>query len=215
MGVQKAVFKFIIRWASQYKKGTTLQKRLACNLRAVQDLKVSYCACRLYKDDKFGGFTAETYCSMTMISCWLYRCLLEEDLVPQLPWGHNSDPQSAWLREDNLNWLYARDIHYPSLITAPEAKEMVKRYMRLRKKPKVINKPRDQITGREIRELVSRMYNMLRAIFCVDISETAARNRSTASVIWFLGHIKKLDAKMNPKRKAPIWITKFNFLGLL
>jgi hypothetical protein len=33
--------------------------------------------------------------------------------------------------------------------------------------------------------------------------------------MWFLGHIEKLDAKMNPKRKAPIWITKFNFLGLL
>jgi hypothetical protein len=94
---------------------------------------------------------------MTMISCGLYRCLLEEDLVPPLPRGHTSDPQSAWLREDNLNWLYARDIHYPSLITALEAKEMVQRYMHLRKKAKVINKPRNQITGRKIRELVSRM----------------------------------------------------------
>jgi hypothetical protein len=57
MGVQKAVFIFIIRWALQYKKGNTLQKGLACNLRAVQDLKVSYYPCRPYKDNKFGGFT--------------------------------------------------------------------------------------------------------------------------------------------------------------
>jgi hypothetical protein len=71
MGVQKAIFKFIIKWASQHKKGSTLQRRLAKNLRAVQDLKLSYCPCRPYKDDKFGGSTAETYRSMTMLSCLL------------------------------------------------------------------------------------------------------------------------------------------------
>jgi hypothetical protein len=42
MGVQKAVFKFIIKWALHHKKGSTLQRRLAQNLRAVQDLKISY-----------------------------------------------------------------------------------------------------------------------------------------------------------------------------
>jgi hypothetical protein len=35
MGVQKAIFKFIIKWAAQYKKGNTLQQQLAKNLRAV------------------------------------------------------------------------------------------------------------------------------------------------------------------------------------
>ena len=42
MGIQKAVFKFIIGWATEHKKGSTLQRRLAQNLGAVQDLKVAY-----------------------------------------------------------------------------------------------------------------------------------------------------------------------------
>ncbi len=64
MGIQKAVFKFIIRWATDNRNGSTLQRRLAVNLAAVQDLKVAYCPCRPYKDDKFGGFTAEGYRAM-------------------------------------------------------------------------------------------------------------------------------------------------------
>jgi hypothetical protein len=50
MGIQKAVFKFIIIWATGHNLGATLQRRLAENLRAVQDLKVAYCPCRPCKD---------------------------------------------------------------------------------------------------------------------------------------------------------------------
>ena len=56
---------------------------------------------------------------------------------------------------------------------------------------------------------------MFCAIFCVDIGEEPARNRSTAAVMRFLVHIEYLDSKLNPKRKQPIWLAKFNFLGLL
>jgi hypothetical protein len=215
MGIQKAIFKFIIKWASQYKKGSTLQRRLSKNLRAVQDLKLAYCPCCPYKDDKFGGFTAKTYQSMTILSCWLYRCLLEDDLVPPKPRGLNHQPQSKWIREDNLNWMYERDIEYPSLITAPEEKQMVSRFMKMRRRPPLVNKPRVTITTAEIRILVARMYNMFRGIFCIDIAEEPARNRSTAPVMRFLGHKEDLDLKLNSKRKQPIWIAKFNFLGLL
>ena len=31
----------------------------------------------------------------------------------------------------------------------------------------------------------------------------------------FLSHIESLDLKMNPGREKPIWIAKYNFLGLL
>jgi hypothetical protein len=59
------------------------------------------------------------------------------------------------------------------------------------------------------------MYNMFRGIFCVDIAKEHAKNRSTAAVMRFLGHIEDLDLKLNPKLKQPFWIAKFNFLGLL
>ncbi len=152
MGVQKAIFKFIIKWASQHKKGSTLQRRLAKSLRAVQDLKLSYCPCRPYKDDKFGGFTADTYRSMSMLSCWLYRCLLEDDLTPPPPRGDNTSPQRKWVRDDNLNWMYRRDITYSSFITAPEAKQMVDRFMKMKNPPPVVNLPRETITTKRTYE---------------------------------------------------------------
>ena len=82
MGIQKAVFKFVIRWATENKNGSKLQQRLAGSLRAVQELKLAYCPCRPYKDEKFGGFTAEVYRAMTMTSAYIYRCLIENDLQP-------------------------------------------------------------------------------------------------------------------------------------
>jgi hypothetical protein len=40
-------------------------------------------------------------------------------------------------------------------------------------------------------------------------------HRATASVMRFLSLVEVLDAKLSPKRTKPIWIAKFNFLGLL
>jgi hypothetical protein len=89
MGIQKTVFKFIIRWASENKKGSALQRRLALNLSALQHLKLSYCPCRPFKDDKFGGYTAEGHRALTMVSPTIFRCLLESDLEPPPPRGPN------------------------------------------------------------------------------------------------------------------------------
>ena len=215
MGIQKAVFKFIIRWASENKKGTALQRRLALNLSVLQDLKLTYCPCRPFKDDKFGGYTAEGHRALTMVSTTIFRCLLENDLEPPPPRGPNRNPQKEWLRQDNINWMYLRDVEHSSSITAPEAREQVRVLLAKRRKPAIVNRPREPITVAEIRDLIWRMFNMFRAIFCTDLSSLQAKNRSTAAVMRFLCHIESLDSKLNPKRAKPIWIAKFNFLGLL
>ncbi len=81
-----------------------------------------------------------------MLSCWLYCCLLEDDLTPPPPRGTNPRPQNTWIREENLNWLYLRDLPYPTYITAPEAKLMVSRFLEMRTAPKVVNTLRVAIT---------------------------------------------------------------------
>ena len=103
MGIQKAVFNFIIQWATMNKKGSILQRRLATNLAAVQDLKLAFCPCRPYKDEKFCGFTAEVYRAMTMTSPFIYRSLLESDLAPLPPRLPNTRPHTVWTKQDNLN----------------------------------------------------------------------------------------------------------------
>jgi hypothetical protein len=217
MGIQKTVFKFIIRWAAKNTRGAPLQRRLADGLCALQKLKVSYCPCRPYKDEKFGGFNAETYRGMTMVSTQLYRCLLETSLLPPPPRGDNQKPQKDWTKEDNTNWMYLRDIEHSSKITAPEARALVKKLLELppAAQPLVVNEPKEPVTTTEIRRLVFLMQNMFRAIFCTDLCGYQAKNRATASVMRFLSLMEHLDRKMNPKREKAIWIVKYNFLGLL
>jgi hypothetical protein len=215
MGIQKAVFKFIIRWASDHKLGSALQRRLADGLKSLQELNLSYCPCRPYKDDKFGGYNAETYRGMTMVSTQLYRCLNETGLAPPPPRGPNQKPQDKWLREDNMNWMFLRGVVHSLKITAPEARQQVSTLLNQPSPPPIINGPKEPITTIEMRDLVFRMQNMFRAIFCTDLCEGEAGNRSTASVMRFLCHLEVLDLKLNPKRDKPIWIVKYNFLGLL
>jgi hypothetical protein len=216
MGIQKAIFKFVIRWSTENKNGSKLQRRLADSLGAVQDLKVAYCPCRPYKDDKFGGFTAEVYRAMTMTSPYIYRCLLEMDLQPAARREPNTEPQYKWTKQDNINWMNMRGVEHSSSILAPEAREQVRREMAKFNPPQPIHMVAPEpISTEEIRDLIWRMYNMFRAIFCTDLAETKAKNRATASVMRFLCHIESLDLKLNPKREKPIWIAKFNFLGLL
>ena len=215
MGIQKSVFKFVIRWAVGHKLGTKLQRRLETQVKAVQELKVAYCPCRPYKDDSFGGFVAETYRAMCMISCCVYRCLLEDGLTPSPPRGPNTSPQDEWLRQDNINWMYLRGVEFSSAITAPEAKAQVQHLLGLRTPLPILHLMPEPITTDEIRDLIWRMFNMFRAIFCTDICGTPARNRATASVMRFLSLMETLDLKLYPKRKKPIWIANYNFMGLL
>jgi hypothetical protein len=71
------------------------------------------------------------------------------------------------------------------------------------------------ISRDQIRDLVWRMHNMFRAIFCTDICGVEAKNRALAAVMRFISLMETLDIQLNPRRKQPIWIAKFNFLGLL
>jgi hypothetical protein len=215
MGIQKAVFKFIIRWASENKRGSALQRRLAEGLSAVQELKVSYCPSRPYKDDKFGGFNAETFRGMTMVSTQLYRCLQETGLAPAPPRGINLNPQKEWLREDNINWMYLRGVQHSPKVTAPEARQQVRLLLAQPTQPPIVNAQKEVITTVEMRDMVFRMQNMFRALFCTDLCGVEAKHRATASVMRFLSLIDVLDLKFNPKREKAIWLVKYNFLGLL
>ena len=139
MGIQKAAFKLTIAWATEAKKGSALQRRLADNLQSLKQQKLGYCPARPYKDEKFGGYTAENYRALTMTSPYLYRSLLEIDLQPPPPRVANTLPQKEWTRKDNVNWMYVRAIFHAKSITAPEAREEVRRAMLQSQPPPIVN----------------------------------------------------------------------------
>ena len=150
-----------------------------------------------------------------MISCFAFRCLLEDTLTPAPPRGPNTNPQSQWLRQDNLNWLFQRGVKYSPSITAPEATAEVSILMKEETPLPILYLLPEPISTSEIRDLIWRMFNMFRAFFGTDIGGLPASNRATASVMRFLSHIESLDLRLYPQRAKPIWLAKFNFMGLL
>jgi hypothetical protein len=103
-------------------------------------------------------------------------------------------------------------IQHSTAILAPEAKEQVRRAMNQKRHWRIVNALPETISTEEIRDLVWRMYNMFRAIFCTDLSSEAAGNRATASVMRFLCLMEVLDKSYTPNARNQL--AKFNFLGL-
>jgi hypothetical protein len=129
-------------------------------------------------------------------------------------------PKSKWTRKDNVAWMEMRGIDFEADLTA---KEMTHKVKLVRAQygvdgPPIIDQESNKSTRIEpweMRDLVWRLFNMFRSLFCLDLSGTKAKNRSTASVMHFLFLMEDLDSRLYPNRKQPIWTTKFNFLGLL
>jgi hypothetical protein len=44
-----------------------------------------YIPCCMFKNETFGGFVAENYRALTMLSPWIFRCLLDKEFSPPLP----------------------------------------------------------------------------------------------------------------------------------
>jgi hypothetical protein len=174
-GIQKATFKCIIRWATGHTLGSPMQRHLADNLRAIQDLGVAYCPCRPNKDEKVRGFTAEGYRAMTLTYLYIYWVLLETELQPKPPRGENTAPQKQWTREDDCNWMYLRGIYYPTKILLQESREQVEREMLESPVKQVINTMPEPVSTFEIRDLVWRQHNMFRAIFAQTYMERKPR----------------------------------------
>jgi hypothetical protein len=68
MNTQKAVFKLVLQWAPLMEKGKKLKNRIKPMIESFQELRLPYIPCRMFKNERFGGFVAENYHALTMLS---------------------------------------------------------------------------------------------------------------------------------------------------
>jgi hypothetical protein len=119
MNTQKAVFRLILHWAADLDQGPALKKYLQPLVESVQSLRVPFAPCRMFKNDKFGGFVAENYPSMTMLLPWLFRCLMEKEFSPKVVTLPSLDkPRAKWSVKENNRWLKVRGITLPANMPA-------------------------------------------------------------------------------------------------
>jgi hypothetical protein len=64
----KGSFKLVLQWASSMEIGKKLKNQIKPMIQSVQELRLPYIPCRMFKNEKIGGFVAENYRALTMLS---------------------------------------------------------------------------------------------------------------------------------------------------
>jgi hypothetical protein len=82
-GVQKAVAKFVHRYATSFGNGPALTSRLKFSIALLHKFcRVQYLPLARYNTDKFGGWVMENFKSLCKLAPWLYKCMDEGPLQP-------------------------------------------------------------------------------------------------------------------------------------
>jgi hypothetical protein len=83
----------------------------------------------MFKNDKFGGSVAENYRAFTMLSPWIFRCLLDKEFKPPLPvLPPHAKHRNKWTMKENAAWLKVRGIKIAQKSSASERKSQVEKY---------------------------------------------------------------------------------------
>ncbi len=213
MNTQKAVMRLVLHWAADLDNGTTLIKHLQPMIQSVQELRLPFVPCRMFKNAKFGGFVAENYRALTMLAPWLFRCLLANAFVPKpivLP--PTNKPRSKWTSRENTAWLKVRGIVVPAKMPAVVRRSIVEGYFQDTSGPPDVL-PITTATVNDIRYLILLLFRVFAALFSTDLKGDEAGNRFEALVVQFLSCVDKVGRACHPDKKEPIWLTKVWTVG--
>lgn len=125
---------------------------------------------------------------------------------------------STWSGRECKAWLMEHGISGLSKMTAEELKAEVKPYMTGENRlpiPDVVNNPGRDLPYSVMRKFLLYTNLLFGTIMLSDLDGFQARNRAQALVSLFLSSYDMIDQALIPSRSLPIWIAKYNMLGLL
>jgi hypothetical protein len=196
-------------------KGTELKKRIKPLVESVQELRLPYVPCRMFKNEKFGGFVAENYRALTMLSPWIFRCLLDKEYSPTPPMlPSTGKPRDKWTMKENAAWLKVRGIKFPHKSTAAERTSLVDGYYNEPNGPPAVV-PNTTPSAHKIRHLLVLLFRLFGTLFSTDLKGAKAGNRFDALAVQFLNCVEDIGKACLPNKKRPIWLSKYGMMGLL
>jgi hypothetical protein len=215
-GVQKAVAKFVHRYATSQGHGPALITRLAFPIELIHKYcRVQYLPLAAYKTDKFGGWVMENYKSLCKLAPWLYHCFEDRAFQKPTPFVTPTKLRSKWTVVENKAYLRSRGFPTPSSMNAAEAREAVHALFALPGgPPDAVVRVASTVDPRDMRRLWWSCSMMFKDLMRVD-HDTATINRTDARVRAFLSAIEALDAQLHPTREMPLYLAKYNFPSLL
>ena len=225
MNCQKAVLRTCIKYCTRFGKGAEFCRCVSSLLESVKLLKLEKVRCIAFKDDKFGGYVAESYAAATMLLPWLSMVFDDEAMQPSPP-VEIPDPSvkkyNKWSAKECKEWLRIRGIQVPDGMNAADVKALFDNW---RNNPDCPEPVEDEATASmrtarteptaTIRNFLLSCHLMFQAMFSSRMGGDAGRNRALRRTRIFLSLWNEMDMLAVPKREKPIHIAKFNTLGLI
>jgi hypothetical protein len=216
-GVQKAIAKFVHRYATMLGNGPALTVRLAFPIALLHKYcRLQYLPLAAYNTDKFGGWVMENFKSLCKLAPWLYHCFEDEALQPPAPYIEPIDkPRKKWTQKENIGYLRSRGIAATGKMLAPAAKRAVDDlFAQEGGPPELIVQPASTVKPQDMRRLWLSCSTMFKDLMRVE-HDSASINRTVARVRAFLSEIEELDSLLQPDRSKPLYLAKYNFPSLL
>jgi hypothetical protein len=215
-GVQKAVAKFVHRYATSLGHGVVLTARLAFPIALVHKYcRVQYLPLAAYNTDKFGGWVMENFKVLCILAPWVYHCLDDEAFQPPPRFVTPTTPRDKWIQTENIGYLRSRGIAIPARMLAAEARSAVAElFAQPGGPPAAVVNPASTVTPRDMRRLWLSCSTMFKDLMRVH-HNAVSMNRTDARVRAFLSEIEALDAVLQPARLKPLYLAKYNFPSLL
>ena len=220
MGSIKAVLRSLLKFTTCRDRQQEFIHRCNEVLKPLTELRVDLVPVLKFKNDKFGGFVAENYSAMAMVIPWLSHILEEECMKPSVTCPVPDvllKPYEKWNAKECKAWLKQRGHKGCSKLDAKGAKSAVAAYFQgpTESIPAAVANPGRDMPVDVIRCLLFYANALFCTIMLSDSEGTLARNRAQALVGVFLSKYDSVDRTLLPDRVDPVWIAKYNLLGLL
>jgi hypothetical protein len=174
-------------------------------IESVQELRLPYIPCSMFKNEKCGGYVAENYRALTMLSPWIFQCLFDKEFTPSLPvLPPHAKPRDKWTIKENAAWLKVWGIKIAQ----------VERYFNQPNGPPSVV-PNITPSSSDIRHLLLLLFRIFGTLFSTDLNGEKAGNRFDALAVQFLDRVEQIGRACLPNKKSPIWLSKYGMMGFV
>jgi hypothetical protein len=167
-------------------------------IESFQELRFPYIPCRMFKNEKFGGYVAENYRALTMLSPLIFWCLLDKEFTPSLPvLPPHAKPRDKWTMKENAAWLKVRGIKIAKKFSASERTSQVDRYFNQPNGPPSVV-PNITPSSTDICHLLLLLFCIFGTLFSTDLNGKKAGNRFGALALQFLDRVEQIGRACLP-----------------
>jgi hypothetical protein len=132
----------------------------------------------------FGGFFADNYRALTMLSPWIFRCLLDKEFSPPLPVLHEK-PRDKWTMKENAACLKVRGIKVVQKSLAFERTSQVDGYFNQPNGPPSVV-PNITPSSTDICHLLLLLFHIFGTLISTGLNDEKAGNGFDALALQFL-----------------------------